>query len=158
MKKQMPTNGKMFAKTIPILAQALGRSFQHLYRLEKQGIFAHTTRGYHIEKIRKSLLTHNGQNHTEKDEAAKWDLEFRKWKALKAKMEYAEARGFLTNRANAIKEQVRREAEFVRAVRRLRFDLPPKLHGVPIDEWPNIIDQAGTEMLATIVRRLTKTR
>jgi len=153
----MPTNGKMFAKTIPILAQALGRSFQSLYYLEKLGRFTHTTRGYHIEKIRKSLLTHNGENLPEKEEAAKWDLEFRKWKALKAKMEYAEARGILTNKADAIKEQVRREAEFVRAVRRLRFALPPKLHRVPIDEWPNIIDQAGTELLATLVKRLSKT-
>ena len=140
----MATNGKMFVKTIPLLARALGRTYQALYRLEKEGRFARTMRGYHIEKIRKSLLTHNGENLPEKEEAAKWDLEFRKWKALKAKMEYAEARGLLTNRANAIKEQVRREGEFVRAVRRLRFDLPPKLHGVPIDEWPNIIDQAGT--------------
>ena len=156
MKKQMPTNGKMFAKTIPMLAQALGRSFQPLYRLEKLGRFERSSKGYHIEKIRKCLI-HNGESPTEKEEAAKWDLEFRKWKALKAKMEYVEARGFLTNKAEAIKEQVRREAEFVRAVRRLRFDLPPKLHGVAIDEWPNIIDQAGTEILATIVKRLIKT-
>ena len=153
---QLTTNGKMFVKTIPRLAHALGRTHQALYRLEKAGRFARTTRGYHIEKIRKCLIQ-NGESPTEKEEAAKWDLEFRKWKALKAKMEYAEARGFLTNKADAIKEQVRREAEFVRAVRRLRFDLPPKLHGVPIDEWPNIIDLAGTEMLATIVKHLTKT-
>ncbi len=103
-------------------------------------------------------MTHHGENFPEKEEAAKWDLEFRKWKALRAKMEYAEARSVLTNKAEAVKEQVRREAEFVRAVRRWRFDLPPKLHGVPIKEWPNIIDQAGTEMLATIVTRLTKPR
>jgi len=149
---------KCLSKRSPMLAQALGRTYQGLYALERQGRFRRSSKGYHIEKIRKGLLTHHGENLPEKEEAAKWDLEFRKWKALKAKMEYAEARGILTNRADAIKEQVRREAEFVRAVRRLRFALPPKLHGVPIDEWPNIIDQAGMEMLATLVKRLTKTR
>ena len=72
---------------------------------------------------------------------------------LRARLECAVAQGVLINKVEAIKAQVRKESDFVRAVRRLRFDLPPKLHNVPFEKWPDIIDQVGTEVLATIIKR-----
>ena len=145
----MAQKTKVYAKNIPELAEALGRSHPRLYRLEQAGRFHREAKGYDIEKIGE-MLTTKPDISPEKMEAAKWDNEYKKWRALKGKLELAKAKGLLINRAEAVRAQVRKESEFVRAVQRLRFELPPKLHGLPYGEWPDIIDQAGTEVLATI--------
>ncbi len=144
---------KVFVKNIPALSQALGRSHPRLYRLEQEGKFHCGAKGYDVEEIRESLAT-NPDPSPEKLEAQKWDDCYRKFKALRMQMEFAVAKGILINKADVIKAQVRKESDFVRALRRLRFDLPPKLHQMLYEEWPGIVDQASREILATLGKRL----
>jgi len=145
-------------KTIMELGRKLNRTYQYLYKREKEGSIKREALGYDVEKIRATLEGHGEQtngNLSTKSEAAKWDSEYKKWRARTARMEYAEARGVLTNRADSIKEVVRRESEIVRGLRRMQFDLPPKLHNMPYELWPGIIDGVATEVLDGIVKRIT---
>lgn len=151
--KTKTTNGKAHVRTIPELAERLGRTFQHLYALERDNRFKKTTHGYHVENIRKILAQKTGISGA-REEALNWDIEYRKWKAKKAKREYAEAVGVLVNKNQATAETIKRETEFVRALRRLPFDLPPRLHQQPFEEYGPIIDRAVSEILESIVQGL----
>ena len=151
----MTTNGKAHVSTIPELGRVLGLTTQHLYALQKHGRIQRGARGYHVENIKKLLTQRKGAS-GEREESAKWDKEFRKWRALKVKMEYAEARGFLTNKTDAVQETIRRESEIVRGLRQLQFTLPPKIHNQPYEHWPSIIDQAATEVLESVVNKINQ--
>lgn len=149
---------RAYVGTINELSKVLGNTHQHLYRREKAGDFKREKRGYHVETIRKALLLPgsqlNGHDLNTREEAQKWEKEYRKWRALKAKREYAESIDVLIDKNKAISEMVRRETQFVRELKRLQFSLPPKLKNVAYELWPGIIDQSIAEALRGIIEHL----
>jgi hypothetical protein len=153
LKTCTPPKVKAYARDIPELARALGRTYQGLYSLQKNGRFSKEKKGYHVEKIR-AALARKRERAVGDEESRQWDRTYRMWRAKQAELHYQQARALLVDRDAVIREQVQRERVFIQEMRRFSVALPARLQHQPFVEWASLIDDACGDALSRMVAAL----